>query len=246
MYSAAILGTYADRAELVGICDINADRMDYYLREWQKQYGKGGDIPTYDPSQFELMLSENQVDTVIVTTMDRTHHRYIIRAMHAGCDAITEKPMTVDEKKCQQILDAIEETGKSLRVTFNYRYAPRASKVKELIMNGTIGEVKSVHFEWLLDTIHGADYFRRWHRNKNNSGGLMVHKATHHFDCAQYATTFFHCGVLLAHPAMCCTAKTATDSPLLRCLATLCSGELVDRQQACDGHGYGRPRFLRS
>jgi predicted dehydrogenase len=45
-----------------------------------------------------------------------------------------------------------------------------------------IGEIKSVHFEWLLDTIHGADYFRRWHRNKNNSGGLMVHKATHHFD----------------------------------------------------------------
>ena len=31
----------------------------------------------------------------------------------------SEKPMTVDEKKCQQILDAIEETGKSLRVTFN-------------------------------------------------------------------------------------------------------------------------------
>ena len=41
------------------------------------------------------MLEENQVDTVIVTTMDRTHHRYIIRAMKAGCDCITEKPMTV-------------------------------------------------------------------------------------------------------------------------------------------------------
>ena len=87
------------------------------------------------------MLEENQVDTVIVTTMDRTHHRYIIRAMKAGCDAITEKPMTVDEEKCQQILDTIEETGRSLRVTFNYRYAPRASKVKELIMAGTVSTV---------------------------------------------------------------------------------------------------------
>ena len=141
MYSGAILSTYADRAELVGICDINADRMAYYLREWESQYGKGGDIPMYDPSQFEQMLEENQVDTVIVTTMDRTHHRYIIRAMKAGCDAITEKPMTVDEEKCQQILDTIEETGRSLRVTFNYRYAPRASKVKELIMAGTVSTV---------------------------------------------------------------------------------------------------------
>ena len=54
------------------------------------------------------------------------------------------------------------------------RYAPRASKVKELIMAGTIGEIKSVHFEWLLDTIHGADYFRRWHRNKNNASTQAV------------------------------------------------------------------------
>jgi len=34
----------------------------------------------------------------------------------------------------------------------------------------------------VLDTSHGADYFRRWHRNKENSGGLLVHKSTHHFD----------------------------------------------------------------
>jgi hypothetical protein len=50
------------------------------------------------------------------------------------------------------------------------------------LMSGIIGDVLSVDFHWLLDTFHGADYFRRWHGNKANSGGLMVHKATHHFD----------------------------------------------------------------
>ena len=53
-------------------------------------------------------------------------------------------------------------------------------------MEGAVGEVKSVHFEWLLDTRHGADYFRRWHRDKANSGGLMVHKASHHFDLVNW------------------------------------------------------------
>jgi predicted dehydrogenase len=53
-------------------------------------------------------------------------------------------------------------------------------------MDGLIGDVKSVHFEWLLDTYHGADYFRRWHRDKRNSGGLLVHKATHHFDLINF------------------------------------------------------------
>jgi predicted dehydrogenase len=43
-----------------------------------------------------------------------------------------------------------------------------------------------VHFEWLLNTAHGADYFRRWHRDKKISGGLLVHKATHHFDLINF------------------------------------------------------------
>lgn len=43
-----------------------------------------------------------------------------------------------------------------------------------------------MHFEWLLNTEHGADYFRRWHRDKRNSGGLLVHKSTHHFDLVNF------------------------------------------------------------
>ena len=49
-------------------------------------------------------------------------------------------------------------------VTFNYRYAPKHQKIKELLMSGAIGKVTSVDFSWYLDTRHGADYFRRWHR----------------------------------------------------------------------------------
>jgi len=94
--------------------------------------------------------------------------------------------MTIDAPRCQAILDAVKATGRQLKVTFNYRYAPRNSKVKELLQAGVIGKVLSVHFEWLLDTVHGADYFRRWHRDKRNSGGLMVHKATHHFDLVNW------------------------------------------------------------
>ena len=48
--------------------------------------------------------------------------------------------------------------------------------------------VISVHFEWLLDTVHGADYFRRWHRLTSHSGpgGLLVHKSGHHFDLVNW------------------------------------------------------------
>ena len=55
-----------------------------------------------------------------------------------------------------------------------------------MLCRGAIGEITSVHFDWHLDTAHGADYFRRWHRDKANSGGLLVHKATHHFDLVNW------------------------------------------------------------
>ncbi|MBN1674467.1 MAG: Gfo/Idh/MocA family oxidoreductase [Kiritimatiellae bacterium] len=185
MYTRALYGDYKAHGQLVGFCDINQTRMDHWNALYAEQL-KVKPVPTYKPEDFDRMIREQKVDAVIVTSMDRTHHRYIIRAMELGCDAITEKPMTVDARKCQAILDTQKRTGRRLTVTFNYRYSPRNSRVREVIQSGAIGRVLSVHFEWLLDTVHGADYFRRWHRDKRNSGGLMVHKATHHFDLVNW------------------------------------------------------------
>ena len=135
---------------------------------------------------FDTMLERTRPDCVIVTTMDRYHHQYVIRALEAGCDAITEKPMTIDDEKCRAILGAEARSGRRVIVTFNYRFQPYVTRIKELLRAGVVGDVLSIDFEWLLDTRHGADYFRRWHRRKENSGGLLVHKATHHFDMVNW------------------------------------------------------------
>ncbi len=185
MYLKALAATYRETCELVAFCDINPGRTELANRTLVETFG-GEPIATYTPDAFDRMIAEERIEAVIVTSVDRTHHRYIIRALELGCEAITEKPMTVDAEKCRDVLAAVERTGGRLRVAFNYRYSPRSSKIKELLLHGVIGEVKSVHFEWLLDTRHGADYFRRWHRDKRNSGGLMVHKATHHFDLVNW------------------------------------------------------------
>src|SRR5256885_9875731 len=54
------------------------------------------------------------------------------------------------------------------------------------LFRSALGDVISVDFHEYLDTHHGADYFRRWHRLKQNSGTLLVHKASHHFDLANW------------------------------------------------------------
>jgi len=94
--------------------------------------------------------------------------------------------MVVDEQQCQAVLDAEKRTGRKIVVTFNYRYAPKHQKIKELLLAGAVGKITSVDFSWYLDTTHGADYFRRWHRLRSRSGSLWVHKATHHFDLVNW------------------------------------------------------------
>lgn len=182
MFLRPLVGEYTDVAEVTGLCDANAKRLEY-AREIAREVG-GIDIPGF--TDFDEMLAEAECDTVIVATKDSTHHEFLIKSLEAGKDGITEKPMTIDDEKCRAILAAEERSGRRIRVTFNYRFAPYMTKVKELLAGGEIGRIHSVDFAWYLDTVHGADYFRRWHRRKENSGGLFVHKATHHFDLVNW------------------------------------------------------------
>ena len=165
---------YSDILEFVGICDINPGRLAY-----AKKYMK---VKCNTYTNFDKMIAESSPDLVIVTTTDATHHKFIVKGLDYGCDVLTEKPLTTDEDKCQQILDAERRSKKKLIVGFNYRWTPYTTKIKELLMNNTIGEITSVDFHWYLNTHHGASYFRRWHGLRQTGGTLWVHKATHHFD----------------------------------------------------------------
>jgi predicted dehydrogenase len=184
MYLDAITQDYAEHAELVGLCDTNPGRLA--LSQTRAKANGATPPPAFAAADFDRMLSETKPDVVIVTTMDSTHDDYIVHALQAGHDVITEKPMTTTADKCQRILDAKKSSDRNLRVTFNYRYSPPRTQVKDLLMSGEIGDVLSVDFHWMLNTHHGADYFRRWHGEKKNSGGLMVHKSTHHFDLVNW------------------------------------------------------------
>ena len=120
--------TYSDTSEIVAFCDTNHIRLEYAKKILEEDYGYHK-VNIYGADEFEKMIEIEKPDCVIVTSIDRTHHKYIIRAMELGCDVISEKPMTVDNVKCQEILDAVKKTGRHLRVSFNYRYAPHNSIV---------------------------------------------------------------------------------------------------------------------
>lgn len=182
MYLAAIAGPHADRAELVAIADTNPGRVAWSVAA----HPQLGEPLAFAPEDLSRVVREQAVDRVIVTTPDATHVDFIVAALEAGADVVVEKPLTTTEDGVRRIAESVDRTGRDVRVTFNYRYSPRNRELRRLISSGEIGQVTSVHFEWVLDTAHGADYFRRWHRDKRNSGGLLIHKASHHFDLVNW------------------------------------------------------------
>jgi len=183
LYSLALVNRFGERSALVGLCDRNAGRLAQ-RRDWAR--ANGLEVPGYAPEAFERMLDETRPDTVIVTTPDRDHDAFLCAAMERGCDVVCEKPLATDPERCDRVLEAAERTGRRCTVIFNYRYSPVRARVRELLAAGAVGRIHSVDFHWLLDTTHGADYFRRWHRDKATSGGLLVHKASHHFDLVDW------------------------------------------------------------
>lgn len=173
-FGKPIVDKYSDRVKIVGVCDPNVTRCEFFRDKLDSE------MKIYQ--DFDLMMDELKPDSVIVTTPDCYHHEYIIRAMEKGCNVYTEKPMTIDEEKCRAIREAEKRTGKRVNVTFNCRFMPYFAKLKEILASGEIGRPLAIHYEYVLNTQHGGDYFKRWHRFMEMSGGMMVHKATHHFD----------------------------------------------------------------
>lgn len=174
MFGPHIHSEHGEYAELVAMCDSNSKRLASAKEKMETNVLAFTD--------FRVMLDEVPCDCVLVATPDFTHDEIICEALARGLDVVTEKPLTTDESKCRAILAAEQASKGRVRVAHNGRHLPYHVKLKNLIASGAVGDITSVELHWFLDTLHGADYYRRWHRRKENSGGLLIHKASHHFD----------------------------------------------------------------
>jgi len=174
MYGAPLSQDFPQTAALVALCDPNRLRLTAAVDELAV------DVPAF--TGFDEMLEKANPDCVVVATRDCTHAQYIVGALQAGKRAISEKPLCTTAEQCRQIIAAAADSSATCRVTHNARYGAADAAIQAILHSGRLGQVRFMQFDETLDRCHGADYFRRWHRHKANSGGLLIHKASHHFD----------------------------------------------------------------
>ena len=182
MFIRPMMEIFYHNSQLVGLLDIDPRRFEVC----KEKVPQTRDVATYFPDQFEQMIAEQKPDVLIVAGVDVTHAEYIVKGLEHDLDIITEKPMATTSEACNAILAAEAKSKGKVTVTFNYRYAPIHSRIRELVLEGKVGRITSVDLNWYIDTYHGASYFKRWNREREKSGGLSIHKCTHHFDLVNW------------------------------------------------------------
>lgn len=172
-----------ERNEIVGIFDKNPGRARYVAEQC-------GGIPVYET--FDQMMQTAKPDFLIVATTDGTHVEYSIRGLAYGVEVFSEKPMAITAEQVRELREAEIRYGRRIIQCFNVRYDPSFLFLKKLVDSGVLGEIYNVHFEYLLtgnttaQSGHGASYYHRWNRYMDQSGGLLLSKATHHFDMVNW------------------------------------------------------------
>lgn len=182
MWIQPIYEVFRGEAELVGLLDIDPFRFEICKRDLPQSK----DVPTYKPEEFDRMVEETRPDAVFVTGRDCTHVQYILSALAKDLDVISEKPMTTNWEDAIRVRRAEKKSKGKVVCTFNYRYNPQHRMIRELMLAGKVGRVTHVDLNWYVDINHGASYFNRWNRMRENSGSLSIHKSSHHFDLVNW------------------------------------------------------------
>ncbi|MGH3450777.1 MAG: Gfo/Idh/MocA family protein, partial [Haloechinothrix sp.] len=157
---------------VVAVCDPRPDRLALAA----EHFGPGLTV-TEDVDK--LLASE--LDAVFVLSPDHLHEAHAVAALRAGLATYLEKPLAITVDGCDRVLRAARETGARLYVGHNMRHMPVVRAMRDLIVDGAIGEVKAI---WCRHFVgHGGDfYFKDWHAERAKGTGLLLQKGAHDID----------------------------------------------------------------
>jgi predicted dehydrogenase len=130
----------------------------------------------------EQLMNDDDVNSVSIATPPAFHLTYAIAALKKGLNVYVEKPVTRNAQEAQQMADTVTETGGKLTVAHYRRALPMFLKVKELLNNNTIGDVRTVQIRmWKTsrpDLIANSE--TNWRVNPELSGGGYFHDLAPH------------------------------------------------------------------
>lgn len=157
-------------AKVVGITDVFAESAQKVAKELN--------IPKIY-NDYKEMLSDSEIDAVLICSSTDTHADIAIEAAQAGKHIFCEKPVDLTPEKVRAVIDAQKKAGVKLQVGFNRRFDHNFAKVKAMVKNGDIGEVHIIKITSRDPAPPPAEY-------SAVSGGMFLDMTIHDFDMARF------------------------------------------------------------
>jgi len=125
----------SSQVDLVGVASRTQERADAYAQEWgiPRAYGS-----------YDALLADPEIEAVYISLPNTMHCEWSIRAVEAGKHVLCEKPLTRHPDEAKAAFDAADRAGRLLSEAFMYRHNPQTAKLKQLVADGAVGELRLV------------------------------------------------------------------------------------------------------
>ena len=150
------------RAKLVGVISGTPSK----IKDWQKKYNIA-EKNCYNYENFDKIKNNPDIDAVYVITPNALHHDQVIRVAKAGKHVICEKPMAINAKQGEEMIDVCKKAKVKLLVGYRMHFEPKTLEVIKMRKEGEFGKI--LFFQGLSGFRIGDP--TQWRLNKQLSGG---------------------------------------------------------------------------
>ena len=165
-----------DGVECVAAADLSDAPLQRFKTAWN---------PTHTFTDYRQMLAEvKELDAISVCTPNGLHAQNTIDALQAGHHVLVEKPMAMNAREGQRMLDAARAAGKQLIVGFQHRFEPKTKLIRDQIASGSFGKIHYVRAQALRR--RGIPNWGVFGRKELQGGGPMIDIGVHILESAHY------------------------------------------------------------
>ena len=175
------MSEHPDKYEIVAMADPQAARREHF----NQVYGVPAD--KCFNSWEEILAQPKMADIAVISTVDTMHYEPAMKAIEVGYDLLLEKPVCPTPEECVEIANAANAKGVNVLVCHVLRYTPFYGKVKQLVMDGVIGDIVSVEQTEAIGNVHfGHSFVRGNWKNTDVSAPMLLAKCCHDLDIIQW------------------------------------------------------------
>lgn len=145
-------------------------------------------VPDFHTDAYELIARED-LDAIAIATPPAPHRDLVLASLRAGKHVMCEKPFALSAKEAAEMRDVADETGLTAMVAHEFRHTPQRQQIKELIVDGYIGDFKLASLELFIgqnDMRDGPPPPTSWATRRADGGGFLGALGSHYIDGLRY------------------------------------------------------------